>query len=148
MKFSPTAFLLVIALLMSTVAAAGVDADDRFLAARDAVKVGDRAKLERIAPELKDHDLEAYVDYWRILLDLSSADPAVIKAFLARYERSYLAEKLRADWLKLLGMKNQWREFDAEYPALAQPDQELSCYALQSRMARGDASVLDDALPL
>ncbi|MBK7354837.1 lytic transglycosylase domain-containing protein [Propionivibrio sp.] len=148
MKFSPTAFLLVIALLMSTVAAAGVDADDRFLAARDAVKVGDRAKLERIAPELKDHDLEAYVDYWRILLDLSSADPAVIKAFLARYEKSYLAEKLRADWLKLLGMKNQWREFDAEYPALAQPDQELSCYALQSRMARGDASVLDDALPL
>ena len=28
------------------------------------------------------------------------------------------------------------------------PDQELSCYALQSRRARGDATMLDDAMPL
>ena len=68
--------------------------------------------------------------------------------FIARHERTYLAEKLRSDWLKVLGKKQQWSEFDVEYPKIVAPDQELACYALQSRRARGDATMLDDALPL
>lgn len=149
MKFSTTAFLLAFSLLVSTGAAvAGGGADDRFLAARDAAKAGDRAKLERIASELKDHDLAAYVEYWRTTLDPNGVDPAAIKAFSSRYPNSYLAEKLRTDLLKSLGMKNQWSAFDTEFPLLVKPDQELSCYALQSRRARGDASMLDEAMPL
>ncbi|MFZ4535192.1 transglycosylase SLT domain-containing protein [Propionivibrio sp.] len=148
MKFRLAVFLLALPLLTAHVAAGAATADDRFLAALDAVRAGDRNKLERIAPELQGYELEAYVDYWRLLLNLGSADPATIKAFLSRYEKSYVAEKLRSDWLKQLGMKRQWAEFDAEYPAMVQPDQELSCYALQSRQARGDASVLDDVMPL
>lgn len=148
MKFSLVAFVYVLSLLLAVPAAASVSADDRFLAARDAVKAGDRAKLERIAPELKGHALEAYVEYWQIQLDLENPDPGTIRAFLTRYDKSYLAEKLRADWLKQLGKRNQWKAFDDEYPFLVKPDQELACYALQSRRARGDASMLDDAMPL
>ncbi|MBV5334096.1 lytic transglycosylase, partial [bacterium] len=148
MKFLPAVFLLALPLLMTHAFAAPVTTDDRFLAARDAVHAGDRTKLERIAPDLQDHDLEAYIKYWRLLLDLNTADSAAIKAFLARYEKSYLAEKLRGDWLKQLGKQKKWAEFDTEYPLQIQPDQELSCYALQSRRLRGDASMLDDALPL
>ena len=148
MKFRHSVFLLVFPLLVTFAAAAPSNLDERFLAARDAVRAGDRGKLERIAPELQNHELAAYVDYWRILLDITTADPATVKAFLTRYENSYLAEKLRADWLKQLGKQLRWSEFDAEYPALQQPDQELSCYALQSRRLRGDASMLDEAMPL
>lgn len=129
-------------------ATGGTNADERFLAARDAARAGDRAKLERIAPELQGYELEAYVDYWRLVLDLSSVDAASVKAFLTRYEKTYIAEKLRSDWLKQLGKRQAWAEFDAEFPLLVQPDQETICYALQSRRARADAGMLDEAMPL
>ncbi len=136
--------------LFSPALGATPTADESFLAARDAVRSGERGKLERLAsaPELQDYPLQPYVDYWRLLLDLNTADPVAIRSFLARHENTYVAARLRADWLKFLARKQQWAEFDAEYPALAQPDQELTCNALQSRMAKGDARVLDDAVPL
>ncbi|MEI7612991.1 MAG: transglycosylase SLT domain-containing protein [Betaproteobacteria bacterium] len=148
MKFLHSVFLLTFPLLVTLAAAAPSDLDERFLAARDAVRAGDRAKLERIAPELQSYELVAYIEYWRILLDISTVDSTTVKAFLARYENSYLGEKLRSDWLKQLGRQLRWAEFDAEYPSLLQPDQELSCYALQSRRLRGDATMLDEATPL
>ncbi len=148
MKFCFRVFLLALSLLAGHLAAAATVADERFLAARDAARAGDRAKLERVAPDLQGYELEAYVEYWGLLLDLNITDPATIRAFLARHEKSYIAEKLRGDWLRQLGKKQQWAEFDAEYPQLVQPDQELSCYALQSRRLRGDASMLAEALPL
>ncbi len=146
MKFLSAVFL--IALLSAQAASAAASVDDLFLAARDAVRVGDRAKFERIAPELQGHDLEPYIEYWRLLLDLGSADAAAVSPFLSRYAGSYLAEKLRANWLKQLGKRGQWADFDREYPLLAQPDQELSCYALQRRANLGDAAMLDTAMPL
>jgi hypothetical protein len=124
-------------------------ADEQFLAARDAASAGDRARLERLAAALQGYELEAYVEYWQLLLlDLKDSEPATVGAFLARHENTYVAEKLRVDWLRQLGRKQQWAAFDAEYPRLAQPDQDLACYALQSRQAQGDATVLDAALPL
>ena len=148
MKFRLTVFLLAFPCLLAHAAGLPASADERFLAARDAARAGDRAKLERIAPELAGYELEAYVDYWRLLLDLPTADPATIKDFLARHEKGYLAEKLRSDWLKQLGRKELWEAFDAEYPALLQPDQELACWSLQSRRAGGDTRVYEEAMPL
>ncbi|MFZ2855522.1 MAG: transglycosylase SLT domain-containing protein [Rhodocyclaceae bacterium] len=148
MKFRHTAFLLALSLLLAPLLADAAPADDRFLAARDAFRAGDKARFERIAPELKGHELEAYVGYWRLLAELKDVDPASIRSYLARNDKSYLGERLRSDWLKQLAKKQQWSEFDANYPQLAQPDQELVCYALQSRRARGDATMLDEAMPL
>ncbi|MFO1346238.1 MAG: transglycosylase SLT domain-containing protein [Rhodocyclaceae bacterium] len=131
------------------IAAPTTGKDERFLAARDAYRVGDRIKLERLAGELRGHDLEDYVDYWLLVGRLpDQLEPAAAREFIARHERTYLAEKLRSDWLKVLGKKQQWSEFDVEYPKIVAPDQELACYALQSRRARGDVTMLDDALPL
>jgi len=148
MKFRLSPFLSLLVIPLMVHAAVAATLDDRFLAARDAAKAGDRVKFERIAPELQDHDLQAYVEYWRLSLDLANADPAAVKDFLKRYDASYIAEKLRGDWLKQLGKKQQWADFDAEYPALVQPDQELVCYGMQSRRLRGDAAVLDEAMSL
>lgn len=130
-------------------AVAAVTPDDRFLAARDAVRTGDRARLDRLAPELREHELAAYVEYWQLAARLpDQLDVAAARDFLARHEATFIAEKLRSDWLKVLGKKAQWDEFDSEYAKMVAPDQELSCYALQSRRARGDATMLDDAMPL
>ena len=146
------AFPLLIAgalMFAATSAMAAPAPDDRFLAARDAFRAGDRAKLERLAPELRGHDLEAYVDYWLLTGRLpDQLDTTAAQDFLARHEKTYIGEKLRNDWLKVLGKKQQWAEFDTEFPKLVAVDQELACYALQSRRARGDASMLDAAMPL
>jgi soluble lytic murein transglycosylase len=148
MKFRHTVFLLAFPWLLLSAAVSASPADERFLAARDAFRSGDRVRFERIAAELKGYELEAYFDYWRVISELKDADPAAIRAILARHEKTYVAEKLRSDWLKQLAKKQQWAEFDIDYPLLGQPDQELVCYALQSRRARGDATMLDDAMPL
>jgi soluble lytic murein transglycosylase len=36
--------------------------------------------------------------------------------FFERYGKSYVAEKLRADWIRWLGKRFVWNEVDAEYP--------------------------------
>ncbi|MDR2787040.1 MAG: lytic transglycosylase domain-containing protein [Candidatus Accumulibacter sp.] len=142
-------FAALLALLFCLRPATAEPWDDRLLAARDAARTGDRARLERLATELRGHELAAYADYWRLQLDSKNdLDPAAVIAFLADNEGSCLAEKVRGDWLRQLGKQRQWHVFDAEYPALTQPDQELVCYALQSRLARGDDSALDEAMPL
>jgi soluble lytic murein transglycosylase len=148
MKFLQALFFSALFLLSTYPALAAASSDDRFLVARDAFRLGDRAKLESIAPELKGYELEAYVDYWRLLIDLKEADAERIGSFLSRNEKAYVAEKLRGEWLKQLGKKQKWAEFDAEYAKLEQPEQDMLCYALQSRRARGDAAMLDEAMPL
>jgi len=148
MKFRPLFFLLSLPLLLAHFALAAPTLDERFLAAREAFRLGERAKLESIAPELKGYELDVYVDYWRLLADLKDADTAHIAGFLSRNEKAYVAEKLRGEWLKLLGKKQSWSNFESEYAKLEQPDQEVLCYALQSRRSRGDASMLDEAMPL
>ncbi len=145
MKFLAAVFLTAFSLAS---AAAATGADDRFLAAQDAARAGDRGRLERIAAELRGHELEHYVEYWRLLPDLGNADAGVVRGFLSRYAGSYLAEKLRAEWSKHLARRGEWSEFDSEYALLAQPDQELSCFALQRRLSAGDATALDAAMPL
>ena len=107
-----------------------------FAAARDAYRAGDLARLERLAPTLKDHLLEPYVEYWRLRLKLDDADPAIVRAFLARYAELPLAERLRGEWLKSLGKRGAWDLFAAEYPALGSPDVELVCYAAQEKRER------------
>jgi len=149
----PRSFRLAASLVFSVFlihAARAADSDDRLLAARDAARLGDRARLERIAPEVQGDELASYVDYWLLQIDLKneSADPAAIKSFLTRNEGTYIAERLRGEWLKLLGKHQEWAGFDAEFPSLVQPDQEIACYALQSRRARSDQGVLDEAMPL
>ncbi|MBL8374456.1 lytic transglycosylase domain-containing protein [Accumulibacter sp.] len=148
MKFRCAILVVLIHLFLNPAVALAQTADEQFLAARDAARAGDRARLERLASALQGYELEPYVEYWQLLLDLKDSEPGTVGAFLARHENTYVAEKLRADWLRQLGRKQQWATFDAEYLRLVQPDQDLACYALQSRQAQGDASVLDAALPL
>ncbi len=62
------------------------------------------ASLERAARQVPaDHVLSPYVEYWRLMLT-SRDDDARIADFLSRYPGSRMAEGLRADWLKSLGV--------------------------------------------
>ena len=137
--------IAVIFLAGSAFDAAAANSETDFLAAREAFRSGDIARLNTLSARLQGHVLEPYVDYMQILSHLKDAGPDEVKGFMQRNSDSYLSDKLRGDWLRWLGKNQRWDLFIAEYPALASKDTELACYALQARTALGDSAALREA---
>ena len=137
--------LFLAGLLLSLPLSAQESGDAAFLAARDAFRAGDRNKLEKTAAQLgSQHELSPYVENYRLRLFMDQGDAAPIQAFLEKYERSYVAEKLRADWLRWLGKRNRWPEVESEFARLIAPEPDVVCYQQQARLARNDRAVLDE----
>jgi len=124
--------------------ARGNGADEAVLAAHAAFRAGDAVKLARHAAALQGHVLLPYAEYWQLKLRLEEMPSTEVRAYLARYPGSYLADRLRADWLKELGKRREWQTFDLEFAALSVDDADTRCYALASRLARGDESTLNE----
>jgi soluble lytic murein transglycosylase len=139
-------FLLFILLLIPLGAIADQDSD--YLAARDAFRAGNSARFETFAARLKGSPLEPYLAYYRLRLHLETADAATIRAFLARTDDTPVIDRLRGEWLKLLGKNRQWDAFVAEYPHLINEDTELRCYALQERRRTQETEALQEARKL
>ena len=137
--------LLVLGLVISFSVLAQDSRDAAFLAARDAFRVGDRNKLERATALVGDHELAPYVENYRLRMYFDQGDFVGIRDFLERNDNSYVAEKLRADWIRWLAKRSQWNEIDTEFPKLLAPEPDITCYSQQARLARDDRSVLDEA---
>lgn len=130
----------------ASVTAAAGDAD--FMAVREAFRSGDAARIDRLAPRFKDTPLEPYVTYYQLRLRLDTAAPAVMRAFLARPDDTPVIDRLRGEWLKVLGKKQKWDDFAEAYPRLLNEDAELACYALQMRRSTEEQTVLEEARKL
>ena len=89
--------------------------------------------------------LESYLEYWRLKLRIEDAAAQDVQDFLARNAGSYLAERLRLEWLKELGRRADWPAFDRAFAGLREDDLELRCHAWSSRLARGDGSAYAEA---
>lgn len=122
------------------------DAD--FLAAKSAYDKGDRTRLAAVASRLSAHVLAPYVEYWQLKLGLEDAAPVSIKSYLDRYPNTPLADRLRLDWLKLLGRKAQWPRFALDYPPPATDDVEVACYGVLYKWQRDGDEALAAAVPL
>ncbi|PKO82858.1 MAG: lytic transglycosylase, partial [Betaproteobacteria bacterium HGW-Betaproteobacteria-11] len=129
---------LALAVVMFAVSPAPVFAapgDAAFLAARDAARKGDAAQLARALTALPaTHPLRPWAEYWQLKQQLDADDASGISgigAFLAANEGSYLAEKLRGDWLRWLGKRGDREAFQREWPRLVEANSELRCYAAQ-----------------
>lgn len=116
--------------------------DETFLAARTAAADGDLDHLTALASQVQDPLLQPYLQYWQALLRLHAPEPdeSLVQPFLARYAGTALADRLRADWLAVLGAKGDFANFIVERGRLifASDDPQLSCYTLLARY------VLDD----
>jgi len=141
MKFS----VLLLGLSLAFPGFAQDSRDTAFLAARDAFRVGDRNKLERAAVQLGSHELAPYVENYRLRMFMDQGDSAALQNFFERYEKSYVVEKLRADWIRWLGKRSTWNEVEAEYVRMLAPEPDVTCYNQQARLARDDKSVFDEA---
>ena len=122
--------------------------DSDVLAAREAAQRGNWKVLDSYRTRLAGHVLEAYPTYWLLAGNVDASDHKEIRAFLARYPNSPLAESLRREWLKSLGAARSWDDFRAEYPRVVGDDVEITCYSFQDRLARGDPEVLPEARSL
>lgn len=141
MKFSP-----IIALLVWGVSAFAQSADDSaFIAAREAFRKGDAARLASAVGETRGHPLAIYAENYLLRNRLARNDADGIPAFLARNEGSNVAERLRSDWLTWLAKQGDWPRVESEYAKLLAPDTERTCLQQQARYQRGDRRVLDEA---
>ena len=122
-------------------------ADQAFLEAREAAKVGDRARLGLLAAQLESHPLAAYVEYWqlapRLRIDPGAAMPA--EAFIARHANTYVADRLRLDWALALADRGDFSGFEREAAQLVwnTDDSQLRCYAALSKYRNASGSQSD-----
>jgi soluble lytic murein transglycosylase len=126
-------------------AAAAKDADFHLLGTFDAYRAGDPMKLAKHAQKIEGHVLTPWVEYWRLSMKLDDAHTDEVRKFFSGYGNTYVAERLRGDWLKVLGKRADWKEFDREAGDYARDDVEIRCYAWLSRLSRGDESALAEA---
>ena len=106
-------------------------ADSVLLEMNQAFKKGDKARLTALLPQASGHALEPWAAYWELKARLDEASGAEVQAFLSRYVGTYQEDRLRNDWLLLLGQRRDWGSFAAEYPKYRmKDDKEVRCYAL------------------
>ncbi|MFT4243769.1 MAG: transglycosylase SLT domain-containing protein [Acidovorax sp.] len=114
--------------------------DDTLLEMSQAFRKGDRKKLEQLLPAARGHALEPWAAYWELKARLNEAQPGEVQSFLQRYAGSYQEDRLRNDWLLLLGQRRDWGQFAEYHPGYRMSDdREVRCYALLIDQIKGAA---------
>ncbi|MDP3760882.1 MAG: transglycosylase SLT domain-containing protein [Ramlibacter sp.] len=105
--------------------------DDLIVEMNQAYRQGNRPKLAQLLPQARGHVLEPWAAYWELKSRLDTAGAQEVQDFFARYPGTYQEDRLRNDWLLLLGQRRDWTNFEAEYPKYRMnDDREVRCYAL------------------
>ncbi|WP_313069661.1 transglycosylase SLT domain-containing protein [Melaminivora sp.] len=121
--------------------AASATADEAVLEMQKAFRRGDKARLAQLLPATHGHPLEPWAAYWELRARLDEAQPAEVQAFLHQWAGTYQEDRLRNDWLLLLGQRRDWLRFAELHPAFRmQDDREVRCYDLTVRHLQGGAA--------
>ncbi len=144
----------LLALLISLPAWAQHPEDAAFLAARDAYARGDRARLSKAVAGLSSHPLTPWAQYFQLSLQLrdkagdkEGADAGVAE-FVERHPNTWLAEKLRNEWLRWLVERQDWARAREQFARLQRPDGEAACRGLDARLNLGEPGALAEARSL
>ena len=105
--------------------------DEQILEMQQAHRQGNKARLAQLLPQVRGHVLEPWAAYWELKSRLDTASAAEIQDFLTRHAGTYQEDRLRADWLLLLGQRRDWTTLAVEYPRYRMnDDREVRCYGL------------------
>ena len=106
-------------------------ADNVLVEMNAAFKKLDKKRLTELLPQANGHSLEPWAAYWELKARLEEASDADVQRFLARHVGTYQEDRLRNDWLMLLGQRRDWGNFAFQYPQYRmRDDKEVRCYAL------------------
>ena len=141
--------LLLFALLSVQQANAALG-DGDLLQARAAYDKKNELALAEYVQRLQNSNniLAPYADYWLMLLNLEDADNQTVNDFLNTYSEYPFADRLRGEYLKKLGKRQDWESFASEYTNYSLEDAAVACYAAEANAALGDVSLLQSAKPL
>ena len=122
------------------------DADKIFIALRDAARKNDIQRTQQLSGSLSNYPYLDYVRYFQLKPQMfdkgneARADSNVddeVRAFISTYDGSAIADRMRNDWLLVLGKRKDWNQFDREYPKFVlDDDTNVKCYSLQSRLSK------------
>lgn len=105
--------------------------DDVLVQMKQAFQRGDKARLTALLPQARGHALEPWAAYWELKARLQEAAPNEIQDFYARYPGTYQEDRLRNDWLLLLGQRRDWDGFSANVAGYRMGDDaQVRCYAV------------------
>ncbi|BBP97592.1 lytic transglycosylase [Burkholderia sp. SFA1] len=131
--------------------------DDRiFLQLRDAARANDAGKAAALAAQIPNYPAPSYLEYFTIkpqLFDSQGharidAPDAPVLSFLQRYDGQAIADRMRNDYLVVLGGRHDWKNFEQQYSRFVlNDDTQVKCYALEARLSRGE-NVADAARAL
>lgn len=108
-----------------------VPGDGALLEMRDAFRLGRTAQLTQSLPKVQGHVLEPLARYWEMRARLESAPAADIRAAMDAMAGTYWEDRLRNDWLLLLGRQRNWADFEVERPRFRMnDDRQVRCYGL------------------
>ena len=106
-------------------------ADEVLLQMQQASRKQDLRTLTSLLPAIQDHPLEVWGHYWALKARLNSATAQEVEDFLQRWRGTYQEDRLRNDWLLLLGQRRNWAEFERLHTEFRmQDDKQLRCYDL------------------
>lgn len=106
-------------------------ADAAVVEMAQAFKVRDRKRLAALLPQLRGHPLENWGAYWELSARLDEAGPTDLQNYFSRTSGSYQEDRLRAEWLRMLGRNRDWVAFNREYAQYRMNDDKpVRCYAL------------------
>ena len=124
------ALLLAIAALAAPACAQNRN-DDVLVQMKQAFQRGDKGRLTALLPQARGHALEPWAAYWELKARLGEASPTEVQDFLSRYAGTYHEDRLRNDWLLLLGQRRDWEGFLALHPDYRMGDDaQVGCYAV------------------
>lgn len=104
--------------------------DDVLVQMKQAFQRGDKTRLAALLPQARGHALEPWAAYWELKARLNEASPLEVQDFLARYAGTYQEDRLRNDWLLLIGQRRDWDGFAALHPGFRmRDDMQVACYA-------------------
>jgi soluble lytic murein transglycosylase len=105
--------------------------DEAITEMAQAYKARDRKRLTSLLPQVRGYLLEPWGAYWELSARLDEASPLEVQDFFNRYSGTYQEDKLRTEWLMLLGRNRNWGAFNREYPKYRMlDDKSLRCYGL------------------
>ncbi len=124
------------------------DTDRLFIDLREAARKNDVFRTQQLSSNLANYPFDDYVAYFRIKPQLFdgaggargdySADAQVV-TFLNQYQGTALADRMRNDWLLVLGKRKDWARFDVEYAKFVlDDDTQVKCYSLLSKLSQGE----------
>lgn len=135
------ALTLIGCLIAFAIPAQDVSSDDlaaereRFKQAYHALTSGRRTQATKLIAGLENYPLYIYFRYYELNRVLYKKSKREVRDFLSAYDESFLAARLRKDWLRFLNRAKRWDDFLHDYRP--QSSTKLKCAQLNARIKSG-----------